>query len=224
MKKFIFMIIAMFVITISSYASKKDTTEIHNLRVENQKLQQYIDEYGPQDDEYSMENISPVMEYSLETGTGEIRAYGIGESKNQMFALNKAKAAASAGIRQKIELYIRYGIDRYNDELETDDGSTISNKSREQIVTACKGITEGISVVKVAKYYNRYKNMYRFEVCVKYDKENVIDTMKKQDRAILKKEKGFERDMMEAWDELDKYQADKKKNGSDDNESVQTED
>lgn len=224
MKKFIFMIIAMLAITVSCYASKKDTTEIHKLRVENRKLQQYIDEYGPQDDGYSMENISPVMEYSLETGTGEIRAYGIGQSKNQMFALNKAKTAASASIRQKIELYIRYGIDQYNDELETDDGSTISNKSREQIVTACKGITEGISVVKVAKYYNRYKNMYRFEVCVKYDKENVIDTMKKQDRAILKKEKEFERDMMEAWDELDKYQADKKKNESDDNVSVQTED
>lgn len=210
MKKFIFMIIAMFAITMSSYASKKDTTEIHNLRVENQRMKQYIDEYGPADDGYSMENISPVMEYSLETGTGEIRAYGIGESKNQMFALNKAKAAASASIRQKIELYIRYGIDMYNDELQTDDGSTISNKSREQIVTACKGVTEGISVVKVAKYYNRYKNMYRFEVCVKYDKENVIENMKKQDRAILKKEKEFERDMMEAWDELDKYQADKK--------------
>lgn len=223
MKKFIFMIIAMFAITVSSYASKKDTTEVHNLRVENQKLQQYINEYGPQDDGYSLENISPVMEYSLETGTGEIRAYGIGESKNQMFALNKAKAAASASIRQKIELYIRYGIDQYNDELETDDDSTISNKSREQIVTACKGITEGISVVKVAKYYNRYKNMYRFEVCVKYDKENVIDTMKKQDRTILKKEKEFERDMMDAWDELDKYQADKKKNESN-NESVQSED
>lgn len=224
MKKFIFMIITMFAITISSYASKKDTTEIHNLRVENQKLQQYIDEYGPQNDGYSMENISPVMEYSLETGTGEIRAYGIGESKNQMFALNKAKAAASASIRQKIELYIRYGIDMYNDELEAEDGSTISNKSREQIVTACKGVTEGISVVKVAKYYNRYKNTYRFEVCVKYDKENVIDTMKKQDRTILKKEKEFERDMMEAWDELDKYQTDKKKNESDDAESVQSED
>lgn len=223
MKKFIFMIIAMFAITVSSYASKKDTTEVHNLRVENQKLQQYINEYGPQDDGYSLENISPVMEYSLETGTDEIRAYGIGESKNQMFALNKAKAAASASIRQKIELYIRYGIDQYNDELETYDGSTISNKSREQIVTACKGITEGISVVKVAKYYNRYKNMYRFEVCVKYDKENVIDMMKKQDCTILKKEKEFERDMMDAWDELDKYQADKKKNESN-NESVQSED
>lgn len=211
------MIIAMFAITVSSYASKKDTTEIHNLRVENQKLQQYIDEYGPADDGYSMENISPIMEYSLETGTGEIRAYGIAESKNQMFALNKAKAVASASIRQKIELYIRYGIDMYNDELTTDDGDAISNKSREQIVTACKGITEGISVVKVAKYYNRYKNMYRFEVCVKYDKENVIENMKKQDRAILKKEKEFERDMMEAWDDLDKYQADKKKKESDDN-------
>lgn len=209
------MIIAMFAITVSSYASKKDTTEIHKLRVENQKLQQYINEYGPQDDGYSMENISPVMEYSLETGTGEIRAYGIGQSKNQMFALNKAKAAASASIRQKIELYIRYGIDQYNDELETDDGSAISNKSREQIVTACKGVTEGISVVKVAKYYNRYKNTYRFEVCVKYDKENVIDTMKKQDRTILKKEKEFERDMMDAWDELDKYQAEKKKKSED---------
>lgn len=224
MKKIIFMIIAMFAITVSSYASKKDTTEIHKLRVENQKLQQYINEYGPQYDDYSMENISPVMEYSLETGTGEIRAYGIGQSKNQMFALNKAKAVASASIRQKIELYIRYGIDQYNDELETDEGSAISNKSREQIVTACKGVTEGISVVKVAKYYNRYKNMYRFEVCVKYDKENVIDTMKKQDRTILKKEKEFERDMMEAWDELDKYQADKKKKESDDNGDVQSED
>lgn len=224
MKKIIFMIIAMFAITVSSYASKKDTTQIHKLRVENQKLQQYINEYGPQYDDYSMENISPVMEYSLETGTGEIRAYGIGQSKNQMFALNKAKAVASASIRQKIELYIRYGIDQYNDELETDEGSAISNKSREQIVTACKGVTEGISVVKVAKYYNRYKNMYRFEVCVKYDKENVIDTMKKQDRTILKKEKEFERDMMEAWDELDKYQADKKKKESDDNGDVQSKD
>ncbi len=224
MKKFIFMIIAMFAITVTSYASKKDTTEIHNLRVENQKLQQYINEYGPKNDGYSFDDISPVMEYALETGTDEIRAYGIGESKNQMFALNKAKAAASASIRQKMELYIRYGIDQYNDELETDEGSTISNKSREQIVTACKGITEGISVVKVAKYYNRYKNMYRFEVCVKYDKENIIDTMKKQDRTILKKEKEFERDMMEAWDELDSYQADKKRKASDDNESVSSED
>ena len=53
--------------------------------------------------------------------------------------------------------------------------------------------------------------MYRYEVCVKYDKENIISNIKSQDRQFLKKEKEFERDMMDAWDELDKYQSDKNK-------------
>lgn len=211
MKKFIFVLVTMFAVTLTTYASKKDTTEIHNLRMENQRLQKYIEEYGPQSDGYSVEDISPIMKMSLETGTGEIRAYGISESRNEMFAYNKAVTHATANLRKKMELYIRYGIDMYNDELETDDGSSISNKTREQVVNACKGIVEGINVIKCQKYYNRYKQMYRYEVCVKYDKENIISNIKSQDRQLLKKEKEFERDMMDAWDELDKYQSDKKK-------------
>lgn len=211
MKKFIFVLVTMFAVTLTTYASKKDTTEIHNLRVENQRLQKYIEEYGPQSDGYSVEDISPIMQMSLETGTGEIRAYGISESRNEMFAYNKAVTHATANLRKKMELYIRYGIDMYNDELETDDGSSISNKTREQVVNACKGIVEGINVIKCQKYYNRYKQMYRYEVCVKYDKENIISNIKSQDRQLLKKEKEFERDMIDAWDELDKYQSDKKK-------------
>lgn len=211
MKKFIFVLVTMFAVTLTTYASKKDTTEIHNLRVENQRLQKYIDEYGPQSDGYSVEDISPIMQLSLETGTGEIRAYGVSESRNEMFAYNKAITHATANLRKKMELYIRYGIDMYNDELETDDGSSISNKTREQVVNACKGIVEGINVIKCQKYYNRYKQMYRYEVCVKYDKENIISNIKSQDRQLLKKEKEFERDMMDAWDELDKYQSVKKK-------------
>ena len=211
MKKFIFVLVTMFAVTLTTYASKKDTTEIHNLRVENQRLQKYIEEYGPQSDGYSVEDISPIMQLSLETGTGEIRAYGISESRNEMFAYNKAVTHATANLRKKMELYIRYGIDMYNDELETDDVSSISNKTREQVVNACKGIVEGINVIKCQKYYNRYKQMYRYEVCVKYDKENIISNIKSQDRQLLKKEKEFERDMMDAWDELDKYQSDKKK-------------
>lgn len=211
MKKFIFVLVTMFAVTLTTYASKKDTTEIHNLRVENQRLQKYIEEYGPQSDGYSVEDISPIMQLSLETGTGEIRAYGISESRNEMFAYNKAVTHATANLRKKMELYIRYGIDMYNDELETDDGSSISNKTREQVVNACKGIVEGINIIKCQKYYNRYKQMYRYEVCVKYDKENIISNIKSQDRQLLKKEKEFERDMMDAWDELDKYQSDKKK-------------
>ena len=211
MKKFIFVLVTMFAVTLTTYASKKDTTEIHNLRVENQRLQKYIDEYGPQSDGYSVEDISPIMQLSLETGTGEIRAYGISESRNEMFAYNKAVTHATANLRKKMELYIRYGIDMYNDELETDDGSSISNKTREQVVNACKGIVEGINVIKCQKYYNRYKQMYRYEVCVKYDKENIISNIKSQDKQLLKKEKEFERDMMDAWNELDKYQSDKKK-------------
>lgn len=211
MKKFIFVLVTMFAVTLTTYASKKDTTEIHNLRVENQRLQKYIEEYGPQSDGYSVEDISPIMQMSLETGTGEIRAYGVSESRNEMFAYNKAVTHATANLRKKMELYIRYGIDMYNDELETDDGSSISNKAREQVINACKGIVEGINVIKCQKYYNRYKQMYRYEVCVKYDKENIISNIKSQDRHLLKKEKEFERDMMDAWDELDKYQSDKKK-------------
>ena len=211
MKKFIFVLVTMLAVTLTTYASKKDTTEIHNLRVENQRLQKYIDEYGPQSDGYSVEDISPIMQLSLETGTGEIRAYGISESRNEMFAYNKAVTHATANLRKKMELYIRYGIDMYNDELETDDGSSISNNAREQVVNACKGILEGINVIKCQKYYNRYKQMYRYEVCVKYDKENIISNIKSQDKQLLKKEKEFERDMMDAWDELDKYQSDKKK-------------
>ena len=211
MKKFIFVLVTMFAVTLTTYASKNDTTEIHNLRVENQRLQKYIDEYGPKSDGYSVEDISPIMQLSLETGTGEIRAYGISESRNEMFAYNKAITHATANLRKKMELYIRYGIDMYNDELETDDGSSISNKTREQVVNACKGIVEGINVIKCQKYYNRYKQMYRYEVCVKYDKENIISNIKSQDKQLLKKEKEFERDMMDAWDELDKYQYDKKK-------------
>ena len=128
-----------------------------------------------------------------------------------MFAYNKAVTHATANLRKKMELYIRYVIDIYNDLFETDDGSSISNKTREQVVNACKGIVEGINIIKCQKYYNRYKQMYRYEVCVKYDKENIISNIKSQDRQLLKKEKEFERDMMDAWDELDKYQSVKKK-------------
>ena len=211
MKKFIFVLVTMFAVTLTTYASKKDTTEIHNLRVDLERRRNNKKKNGPQSDGYSVEDISPIMQLSLETGTGEIRAYGISESRNEMFAYNKAITHATANLRKKMELYIRYGIDMYNDELETDDGSSISNKTREQVVNACKGIVEGINVIKCQKYYNRYKQMYRYEVCVKYDKENIISNIKSQDRQLLKKEKEFERDMMDAWDELDKYQSDKKK-------------
>ncbi len=132
-------------------------------------------------------------------GTNEIRSYGSATSKNEQMALNAARAVATAALQEKIEVYVRAGLDRY--VHETNDG--IDEMTRNQIVTAAKGIVNGASVLDSRKLYNSKTKTYKYEICMTYDRAGVIGVMQAQSDRIRANEKQFEKDMQFAWDELD---------------------
>ena len=203
--KRIFYLIIFAACCLSTYAGKKDTLEIHNLRVQNEALLKYIQEIEPEDDGYQVIEMSPIEKLALEVGTNEIRAFGIGESVKEQLARNVATAHASAALQRKIELYVRYGLDQYNSSVETNCQYGLDERTREQVVSACKGIIEGIVIVDTRKLYNKSTRKYKYEVCVKYDKSTVLSIISEQEARIRANEKQFEHDMREAWDELDAY-------------------
>lgn len=174
---------------------------IYNGQMPPQYQQQYQSQAGPDNDGFSEVKKSPIEELSMAQGTNEIRAYGTATSKNEQLALNAARATATAALQEKIEVYVKAGLDRYIHE--TNDG--IDELTRNQIVTAAKGVVNGASVLDSRKLYNSNTKEYKYEVCVTYDKAGVIGVMQAQSDRIRANEKQFEKDMQAAWDELDAH-------------------
>lgn len=60
---------------------------------------------------------SPIEELALAIDTDEIRAYGSAESGNAQMAFNAARAQATAALKEKMEVYVRAGLDQYSQEV-----------------------------------------------------------------------------------------------------------
>lgn len=165
--------------------------------------QSYPQQQGPETDGYSEISLSPIEVLSFETGTNEIRSFGSGESGNEQMALNAARAQAVAALQEKIEVYVKAGLDRYTQETGVNGAYSLDETERNQVQTAVKGIVNGASLLKTRKLYNKHTKRYKYEVCMKYDRAGVISAIQQQCERIIKDEKRFEKDMQAAWDELD---------------------
>lgn len=160
--------------------------------------------YQEEDDgEFVEVVLSPIEELSLATNTNEIRAFGQAESMNEQLALNAARAQAIAALQEKIEVYVQAGLDRYVQETNNNGVYSIDESVKSQVVTAAKGTVSGATVLDSRKLYNPKTKRYKYEVCVKYDREGIITTMQKQNDKIAANEKKFEADMIQAWNYLD---------------------
>jgi len=165
--------------------------------------QQYQTQLGPDAAGYVEIKKSPIEELSLAVGTGEIRAYGQAESGNEQLALNAARAQATASLQEKIEVYVRAGLDRYVQETGVNGEYSLDEMTRNQIITAVKGIVNGATILDSRKMYNPTTRRYKYEVCVKYDRAGILSTMQQQSSRIRANEQQFEADMQHAWDALD---------------------
>lgn len=165
--------------------------------------QQYQSQQGPDASGYVEIKKSPIEELSMACGTGEIRSYGSAESGNEQMALNAARAQATAALQEKIEVYVRAGLDNYAQETGVNGQYALDESTRNQVMTAVKGIVKGASVVDTRKMYNPTTKRYKYEVCMKYDRAGVLEVMQQQSERILANEKKFEQDMQAAWDALD---------------------
>lgn len=148
---------------------------------------------------------SPIEELSYAVGTNQIRAYGQAEASTEQLALNAARAQAIAALQEKIEVYVRAGLDQYNQETGVNGEYGLDESIRNQVVVAAKGVVNGASVLDTRKLYNPNTKRYKYEVCVSYDRAGVMSVMQQQSERIRANEKQFERDMKEAWDALDAY-------------------
>ena len=165
--------------------------------------QQYQSQQGPDAAGFMEINRSPIEELSLATGTNEIRAFGQAESGNVQLALNAARAQAIAALQEKIEVYVRAGLDLYAQETGVNGQYGLDESTRNQVIVAAKGIVNGASVLDTRKLYNPNTKRYKYEVCVTYDRAGVMNVMQQQSDRIRANEKKFEQDMQQAWDALD---------------------
>lgn len=167
--------------------------------------QQYQSQREPDEAGFVEIRKSPVEELSYATGTDEIRAYGQAESSNEQLALNAARAQATAALREKIEVYVRSGLDQFMQQTHSGDEFVLDESTRNQIITAAKGVVNGCTILDARKMFNQNTGRYKYEVCVTYNRAGVIGAMQRQSEYILKNEKRFEQDMKSAWDALDAH-------------------
>lgn len=165
--------------------------------------QQYQSRNEPDADGFVEIKKSPIEELALTGGTDEIRAYGSAESGNAQMAFNAARAQATAALKEKIEVYVRAGLDQYTQEVGVNSEYFLDESTRNQIITAVKGTINGALVLDSRKTYNPNNKRYKYEVCMKYDRLGVLTTMEQQSERIRNNEKKFEADMKEVWDALD---------------------
>lgn len=170
---------------------------------QQQPQQQYQSQQGSDASGYVEIKKSPIEVLSMACGTGEIRSYGSAESGKEQMALNAARAQAIAALQEKIEVYVRAGLDNYAQETGVNGQYPLDESTRNQVMTAVKGIVKGASVVDSRKMYNPTTKRYKYEVCMKYDRAGVLEVMQQQSERILANEKKFEQDMQAAWDALD---------------------
>lgn len=165
--------------------------------------QQYQSQQGPDVAGFVEISRSPIEELSMAIGTNEIRAFGQAESGNAQLALNAARAQAIAALQEKIEVYVRTGLDQYAQETAVNGEYGLDESIRNQVIVAAKGIVNGASVLDTRKLYNPNTKRYKYEVCVTYDRAGIMNVMQQQSERIRANEKKFEQDMQQAWDELD---------------------
>lgn len=165
--------------------------------------QQYQNQQGPDAAGFIEIQKSPIEELSLAVGTNEIRAFGSAESGNAQMAFNAARAQATAALKEKMEVYVRAGLDQYIQETGVNSEYSLDESTRNQVMTAVKGIINGASVLDSRKLYNPKTKRYKYEVCMKYDRAGILSVMQQQSERIRNNEKQFEADMKEAWDALD---------------------
>ena len=165
--------------------------------------QQYQSQAGPDEAGFVEVKKSPIEELSLATGTNEIRAFGSAESGNEQMALNAARAQATAALQEKIEVYVRAGLDQYNQETGVNGEYALDELTRNQVITAVKGIVTGATILDSRKMFNPTSKRYKYEVCVTYDRAGILSCMQQQSARIRANEKKFEEDMQHAWDALD---------------------
>lgn len=165
--------------------------------------QQYQSQQGSDASGFVEVKKSPIEELSLALGTNEIRAYGQAESGNEQMALNAARAQAIAALQEKIEVYVRAGLDSYVQETGVNSEYSLDESTRNQVMTAAKGIVNGASVLDTRKLYNPNTKRYKYEVCVTYNRAGILSVMQQQSERIRANEKKFEQDMQHAWDALD---------------------
>lgn len=169
--------------------------------------QQYVpvnqNQHDPDADGFVEIQKSPIEELSLALGTNEIRAFGTAESGNAQMAFNAARAQATAALKEKMEVYVRAGLDQYIQETGVNSEYSLDESTRNQVMTAVKGIINGASVLDSRKMYNPKTKRYKYEVCMKYDRAGILSVMQQQSERIRNNEKQFEADMKEAWDALD---------------------
>lgn len=165
--------------------------------------QQYQSQQGPDAAGFVEIQKSPIEELALAVGTNEIRAYGSAESGNAQMAFNAARAQATAALKEKMEVYVRAGLDQYVQETGVNSEYSLDEATRNQVITAVKGIINGASVLDSRKLFNPKNKRYKYEVCMKYDRAGILNAMQQQSERIRNNEKQFEADMKEAWDALD---------------------
>ena len=164
---------------------------------------QYQPQQGPDEAGFVEIKKSPIEELSMAVGTNEIRAFGSAESGNEQMALNAARAQAIAALQEKLEVYVRAGLDQYMQETGVNSEYALDESTRNQVMTAVKAIVNGATVLDSRKLYNSNTKRYKYEVCVKYDRAGVLNAMQQQSERIRANEKKFEQDMQHAWDALD---------------------
>lgn len=185
-------------------ASCKSSKEVQsNVIPYPQYQQQYQTRNEPDADGFVEIKKSPIEELALAIGTNEIRSFGSAESGNAQMAFNAARAQATAALKEKMEVYVRAGLDQYTQEVGVNSEYALDESTRNQIITAVKGIINGASVLDSRKMYNPNTKRYKYEVCMKYDRAGVLTAMQQQSERIRSNEKKFEEDMKEAWDALD---------------------
>lgn len=167
--------------------------------------QQYQSQPGPDAAGFVEVKRSPIEELSCAVGTNQIRAYGQAEASSEQLALNAARAQAIAALQEKIEVYVRSGLDQYTQQTGVNGEFGLDESIRNQVVVAAKGVVNGASVLDTRKLYNPNTKRYKYEVCVSYDRAGIVSVMQQQSERIRANEKQFERDMKEAWDALDAY-------------------
>jgi len=189
------------VLSITSCKSSKEAQS--NMNTYSQYQQLYQSQNEPDVDGFVEIKKSPIEELALAVGTNEIRAYGSAESGNAQMAFNAARAQATAALKEKMEVYVRAGLDQYTQEVGVNSEYSLDESTRNQIIIAVKGIINGASVLDSRKMYNPNNKRYKYEVCMKYDRAGVLTAIQQQSERIRNNEKKFEADMKEAWDALD---------------------
>jgi hypothetical protein len=165
--------------------------------------QQYQSQQGPDASGYTELRKSPIEELSMARGTNEIRAYGSAEALSEQLALNAARTQANAALQEKIETYVQSGLIHYEEQTRVNGEPALDQSTRNRVISAAKGVVNGASVLDTRKLYNSNTKMYKYEVCVTYDRAGILSVMQAQSERIRANEKQFEQDMQQAWDELD---------------------